>query len=244
MQLMKFSHLIRLYTNQSIYKNQTLKIEKEDFHYLSSVMRLRKADVFRLFNDVDGEFIVRVEELVGKSYVSVCVESKTRDVLMEKELILGVCLIKPDRMIEAIKSAIQLGVTKIIPLLSERTQYKKMNKKKIEKCIIQATEQSERFKPAEYLQEMQLIEFCKLHQIEQIIFACESEGKGNIFDIKKIKPAVAVLIGPEGGFSEKETNLVKSYDHVCSISLGNAVLRTETAVSAVLACVQMKRFNY
>ncbi|MBA2628853.1 MAG: RsmE family RNA methyltransferase, partial [Rickettsiaceae bacterium] len=66
---------------------------------------------------------------------------------------------------------------------------------------------------------------------------------GNIFDIKKIKPAVAVLIGPEGGFSEKETNLVKSYDHVCSISLGNTVLRTETAVSAVLACVQMKRSN-
>ena len=129
---MKFSHLIRLYTNQSIYKNQTLKIEKEDFHYLSSVMRLRKADVFRLFNDVDGEFIVRVEELVGKSYVSICVESKTREVLMEKELILGLCLIKPDRMIEAIKSSIQLGVTKIITLLSERTQYKKMNREKIE----------------------------------------------------------------------------------------------------------------
>ena len=240
---MKFSHLIRLYTNQSIYKNQTLKIEKEDFHYLKSVMRLRKADIFRLFNDVDGEFIVRVEELVGKSYVNVCVESKIRDVSTEKELILGLCLIKADRMIEAIKSATQLGVTKIIPLLSERTQYKKMNKEKIEKCIIQATEQSERFKPAEYLQEMQLIDFCKLPKIEQIIFACESESEGNIIDIKKIKPAVAVLIGPEGGFSQNETTFVKSHAHVCSISLGNTVLRTETAVSAVLACVQMMRSN-
>ena len=240
---MKFSHLIRLYTNQSIYKNQTLKIEKEDFHYLKSVMRLRKADIFRLFNDVDGEFIVRVEELVGKSYVNVCVEYKIRDVSTEKELILGLCLIKADSMIEAIKSAIQLGVTKIIPLLSERTQYKKMNREKIEKCIIQATEQSERFKPAEYLQEMQLIDFCKLPKIEQIIFACESESEGNIIDITKIKPAVAVLIGPEGGFSQNETTFVKSHAHVFSISLGNTVLRTETAVIAVLACVQMMRSN-
>jgi len=242
--MMKFSHLTRLYTSQSICKNQTLKIENEDFHYLKSVMRLRKSDVFRLFNEADGEFIVRVEEVVGKSYVSVCVESQIRCVATERELILGVCLIKPDRMIEAIKSAVQLGVTKIIPLLSERTQYKKMNKEKVEKCIIQATEQSERFKPAEWLQEMQLIDFCKLPKIEQIIFACESEIEINsIIDISKLKQALAVLIGPEGGFSENETCLIKSYDHVCPISLGNTVLRTETAVTATLACVQMIRNN-
>ena len=240
--MMKFSHLTRLYTSQSICKNQTLKIENEDFHYLKSVMRLKKSDIFRLFNAVDGEFVARVEELVGKSYASVRVESQTRAVTTEKELILGLCLIKPDRMTEAIKSATALGVTKIIPLLSERTQYKKINKEKLERCIISATEQSERFNPAELLQEIQLSEFCKLPEIEQVIFACESEIKSNrIIDIKKLKQVIAVLIGPEGGFSEKETHLIKSYEHVCSISLGNTVLRTETAVSATLACIQMIR---
>ncbi len=240
--MMKFSQLTRLYTSQSICKNQTLKIENEDFHYLKSVMRLKKSDIFRLFNAVDGEFVARVEELVGKSYASVRIESQTRAVTTEKELILGLCLIKPDRMTEAIKSATALGVTKIIPLLSERTQYKKINKEKLERCIISATEQSERFKPAELLQEMQLSEFCKLPEIEQVIFACESEIKSNrIIDIKKLKQVIAVLIGPEGGFSEKETHLIKSYEHVCSISLGNTVLRTETAVSATLACIQMIR---
>ena len=240
--MMKFSQLTRLYTSQSICKNQTLKIENEDFHYLKSVMRLKKSDIFRLFNAVDGEFVARVEELVGKSYASVRVESQTRAVTTEKELILGLCLIKPDRMTEAIKSATALGVTKIIPLLSERTQYKKINKEKLERCIISATEQSERFNPAELLQEIQLSEFCKLPEIEQVIFACESEIKSNrIIDIKKLKQVIAVLIGPEGGFSEKETHLIKSYEHVCSISLGNTVLRTETAVSATLACIQMIR---
>ena len=240
--MMKFSHLTRLYTSQSICKNQTLKIENEDFHYLKSVMRLKKSDIFRLFNAVDGEFVARVEELVGKSYASVRIESQTRAVTTEKELILGLCLIKPDRMTEAIKSATALGVTKIIPLLSERTQYKKINKEKLERCIISATEQSERFNPAELLQEIQLSEFCKLPEIEQVIFACESEIKSNrIIDIKKLKQVIAVLIGPEGGFSEKETHLIKSYEHVCSISLGNTVLRTETAVSATLACIQMIR---
>ncbi len=239
---MKFSHLIRLYyTSGLICKNQTLKIENEDFYYLKSVMRLRKSDVFRLFNSIDGEFIARIED-VGRSHVSVSIESQIRPVAIEKELILGLCLIKPERMIEAIKSAVQLGVTKIFPLLSERTQYKRMNREKAEKCIIQDTEQSERFKPAELLQEMQLTEFCKLPEIEQIIFACESEVKTNkISDIKKIKHIVAALIGPEGGFSEKEISLIKSYDHVCSISLGNTVLRAETAVTVALACIQMLR---
>lgn len=239
---MKFSHLTRLYTSQSICKNQTIKIENEDFHYLKSVMRLKKSDVFRLFNSVDGEFIAKIEGLDGKFCVNVRVESQIRSAIKEKDLILGLCLIKPDRMTEAIKSAVQLGVTKIIPLLSERTQYKRINKEKIEKCIIGATEQSERFKPAELLQEMQLSEFCKLPEIEQVIFACESEVNTNmVVDIKRMKKVIAVLIGPEGGFSEKETSLVKSYDHVCPVSLGDTVLRTETAVSAVLACVQMIR---
>ena len=239
---MKFSHLTRLYTSQSICKNQTLKIENEDFHYLKSVMRLKKSDIFRVFNAIDGEFAAKVEELVGKSHVTVRIESQIRAVTVEKELILALCLIKPDRMTEAIKSATALGVTKIIPLLSERTQYKTINKGKMERCIISATEQSERFKPAELAQEMQLSEFCKLPEIEQVIFACESEIKSNrIIDIKKLKQVIAVLIGPEGGFSEKETHLIKSYEHVCSISLGNTVLRTETAVSATLACIQMIR---
>ena len=239
---MKFSHLTRLYTSQSICKNQTLKIENEDFHYLKSVMRLKKSDIFRIFNAIDGEFATKVEELVGKSHVTVRIESQIRAVTVEKELILALCLIKPDRMTEAIKSATALGVTKIIPLLSERTQYKTINKGKMERCIISATEQSERFKPAELLQEIQLSEFCKLPEIEQVIFACESEIKSNrIIDIKKLKQVIAVLIGPEGGFSEKETHLIKSYEHVCSISLGNTVLRTETAVSATLACIQMIR---
>ena len=242
--MMKFSHLTRLYTSQSICKNQTLKIENEDFHYLKSVMRLKKSDIFRIFNAIDGEFATKVEELVGKSHVTVRIESQIRAVTVEKELILGLCLIKPDRMTEAIKSATALGVTKIIPLLSERTQYKTINKGKMERCIISATEQSERFKPAELAQEIQLNEFCKLPEMEQVIFACESEIKTNrIIDIPNLKRTIAVLIGPEGGFSVNEMRLIKSYDHVYPISLGNTVLRTEIAVTAALACVQMMRNN-
>lgn len=240
---MKFSHLIRLYSSIPIYKNQALKIEGEDFHYLKSVIRLRKSDTFRLFNESGGEFLARIDD-VAKTYVNISLADQIRSIETEKELILGICLIKPDRMIEVIKSAVQLGVTKIFPLLSERTQYKKINREKFEKSIIQSTEQSERFKPAELSQEMQLADFCKLDRIEQIIFALESEEKTNkISDIKKIKEKVAVLIGPEGGFSEQEIGFVKSYNHVCSVSLGNTVLRTETAATAALACVQMVRDN-
>lgn len=238
---MKFSHLSRLYSNSTIVQNQVLKIEGEDFFYLKSVMRLRQNDIFRIFNEINGEFLVKIES-IDKHNINILPFEQIRIPLQEKELILGICLIKPDRMTEAIIASIQLGVTKIIPLISERTQYKTINYQKISKCIIQAIEQCERFKPPYLLREMQLTDFCKLDNIDQIIFACESEDVAyKINNIDEIKQNVAVLIGPEGGFSEKETAFIKSISHVNSVSLGSTVLRAETAAITAIACVQMVR---
>lgn len=239
--IMKFSHLSRVYTTEPLIENQTIIVGDEDFHYLKSVMRLRESESFRLFNENDGEFLVKILT-IGRSSLKVVVESLLRRVVEEKTLALAMCIIKPDRMLEAIKGAVQLGVTQIIPIISERTQYKKIAQDKVQRCIIQATEQCERFVPAELLPQMSLSDFCEMDDFEQVIFASESECESNkIININKIKEKAVILIGPEGGFSGHEVEMIKSYKHALPVSLGRSVLRAETAALAALACISMMR---
>ena len=238
---MKFSHLPRIYTIEHIHKKQTIIMEKDDFHYLKSVIRIRKFETFRLFNSQDGEFLVTVKE-ISRASLELEVDSLIREADREKDLELALCIIKQDRMIEAIKSAVQLGVTRIIPLISDRTQYKQISREKIQKCIIQSVQQSERFSLPSIEQELNLSDFCDKYSDKQIIFACESEREDNkISNIHKIESKPIILIGPEGGFNDQEIAMVKSMSKAESISLGRTVLRAEVAVPSALACVSMMR---
>lgn len=240
---MKFSRLIRIYTNRTIGKNQTLTIENEDFYYLKSVMRLKKNDIFRIFNGIDGEFTAAIDEIY-KNRLIIKITAQIRDVGFEKELTLAIAIIKQERMIEAIKYAVQLGVTRIIPIISERTQFKQIPYEKFNKIIINSTEQSERFKPTELTEITSLEDLCNSTKLQQIIFANECESEVNkINNLKDFKEKIAILIGPEGGFTEDEIAMLKSYEHINSVSLGRNVLRTETAACATIANIQMLRTN-
>ncbi|MDP4709318.1 MAG: 16S rRNA (uracil(1498)-N(3))-methyltransferase [Rickettsiaceae bacterium] len=238
---MKFSHLSRIYTTEPLSENQTIKIVGDDFHYLKSVMRLRRLELFRIFNAIDGEYLVKILE-IGRSDLTVIVESFLRPVAKEKQLSLAMCIIKSDRMIEAIKSAVQLGVTKIIPIISERTQHKHLAEDRVKRCISQAIEQSERFTLTELLPEISLSELCSNNNYKQIIAACESENSSNkILNINKIEDEPIILTGPEGGFSEAEMSMIKASKNIQRVSLGNTVLRAETAAIAAISCVAMMR---
>lgn len=238
---MKFSHLPRIYTSEHIYKKQTIIMEKDDFHYLKSVIRIRKFETFRLFNSQDGEFLVTVKE-INRASLEVEVDSQIRDINQEKDLELALCIIKQDRMIEAIKSAVQLGATRIIPIISSRTQYKQISREKIQKCIIQSVQQSERFSVPALEQELNLADFYEKYNNQQIIFACESESEDKkISNISKIQDKPIILIGPEGGFNDQEILMIRSMSKAESVSLGRTVLRAEVAVASALACVSMIR---
>lgn len=238
---MKFSHLPRIYTSEHIHKKQTIIMEKDDFHYLKSVIRIRKFETFRLFNSQDGEFLVTVKD-INRASLKVEVDSQIREVNQEKDLELALCIIKQDRMIEAIKSAVQLGATRIIPVISSRTQYKQISREKIQKCIIQSIQQSERFTVPALEQELSLSGFCEKYNNQQIIFACESESEDNkISNIDMIQDKPIILIGPEGGFNDQEIVMVRSMSKAEPVSLGKTVLRAEVAVPSALACVSMIR---
>jgi len=238
---MKFSSLSRIYTTSRIAKNQIITLSDDIFHYCKSVLRMKISEEFRLFNSIDGEFKAEIRA-INKRDLQVIIGQKLREVDYQKPLILAMCIIKPDRFIEALKAVVQQGVTEIIPVISERTQFKSINQQRLTKCIIESVEQSEGFVIPVLRLPVNLKEFCNISGVDQIIFANEEEsGEVKISSIKKFEENIAILVGPEGGFSSSEKEKLISNPKIISVSLGNRVLRSEVAAISIVACVNLIR---
>jgi 16S rRNA (uracil1498-N3)-methyltransferase len=238
---MKFSSLSRIYTTSRIAKNQIITLSDDIFHYCKSVLRMKISEEFRLFNSIDGEFKAEIRA-INKRDLQVVIGQKLREVEHQKPLILAMCIIKPDRFIEALKAAVQQGVTEIIPVISVRTQFKNLNQQRLIKCIIESVEQSEGFLIPLLRVPVDLKEFCNISGVDQIILANEEENQGvKISSIKKVEENIAILVGPEGGFSSSEKEKLMNNPKIISVSLGNRVLRSEVAAISVIACINLMR---
>lgn len=238
---MKFSSLSRIYTTSRIAKNQIITLSDDIFHYCKSVLRMKISEEFRLFNSIDGEFKAEIRA-INKRDLQVFIGQKLREVEYQKPLILAMCIIKPDRFTEALKAAVQQGVTEIIPVISVRTQFKNINQQRLTKCMIESVEQSEGFLIPVLRLPLDLQEFCNISGVDQIIFANEEENQGvKISSIKKVEENIAVLVGPEGGFSPSEKEKLMHNPKIISVSLGNRVLRSEVAAINMVACVNLMR---
>lgn len=237
---MKISRLHRIYSNIKLIENYSLNLAEDHSHYLKTVLRLKIGDHFRIFNGIDGEFIAQITDIT-KNNLHVELTNILRKTIIEPELTLGISIIKSDRMLDAIDMAVQLGVTKIIPLITERSQFRNVNNQKLMKCIIESTEQSERLIPPILMPLTSLSLFLDQNLNNSIIYANENEDENNT--LLKIMPTsysnISVIVDPEGGFSPNELKILSLRPNSLSISLGVNVLRTETAVAACLAQIKL-----
>lgn len=215
--------------------------DKDKIHHITNVLRKKIGDELRLFNAKDGEFVSQIAH-IAKNQMIFAVNEATEKKLPDKPLFLAMSLIKADRMNEAIKAAVQLGVSDIIPVISARTQYRQVASDKLVKIIIQSVEQSERLAVPTLHSPIKLEQLPKMNGIDQIIFANEAEQSQNIANANfKLDDNICVLIGPEGGFTKDESEYLSKYEHISSVSLGHNVLRSEVAAITALACIQMLR---
>lgn len=238
--IMKVSKLKRIYTNQLLVPLQILDLPAEDAHYLQNVLRLIVGDKLRIFNQLSGEFM---GEIIGfsKYQVKIHLLSHCRRPQIEPELILGLGIIKTDRMLAAVNMAVQLGVTEIVPVISQRSQCQTINAQKLQRCIIDATEQSERLSPPR-LQAASLLSDFQDFNLDIIFYANEHEITANsIYQFKTLPGRVSLIIGPEGGLNDQELAMLSDWPQAHSVSLGSNVLRSETAACAGLAQLQLIR---
>ena len=224
---------IRLFFSNSLSANLTDKLDKSQSHYLTKVMRVKENEVFSLFNK-EGEWEAKILG-ISKSIV----EFKTTKQLRQKEnmndLWLAFSPIKSNYQNFMIQKATELGVTKFLPIIFERTIVRKINKKRLEKVIIEAAEQSNRITVPIIEEPQKLKNF--LSNDMDLIFTDLNSANTKI-DLKKLttKPT-CVIIGPEGDFSEEEREEILKFNGVQPIKINENILRSETAVISALSII-------
>ncbi len=224
---------IRLFYSKSLSLNLTDKLDKSQSYYVSKVMRLKEKEVFSLFN-ISGEWEAKIVNIT-KSIVEFNVTKQLRQKENTKELWLAFSPIKSNYFNFMIQKATELGVTKFLPVIFERTIVRKINKERLKKVIIEAAEQSNRITVPSIEDPQKLKSF--LNNDMDLIFTDLNTANTKI-DIKKltIKPT-CVIIGPEGDFSEEEREEILKFNGVQPIKINENILRSETAVISALSII-------
>ncbi len=224
---------IRLFYEKSLSLNLNSTLDKSQSHYLSKVMRINIGKSFSLFNQ-SGEWEAKVEN-INKGTVEFSIIKKLRSVVSEKEIWLAFAPIKLNYLNLMIQKATEIGVTRFIPILTERTIVRKLNEKRVNKIIVEASEQSNRLK-IPYLDKItKLDNFLKSNQNINIVFGDLNTDNKKI-DLK-IKDPLCILIGPEGDFSIKERENILKLKNIIPLKINDNILRSETAAISMISII-------
>ena len=224
---------IRLFYSKSLSLNLTDKLDKSQSHYVSKVMRLKEKEVFSLFNS-SGEWEAKISNIT-KSIVEFNVTKQLRHKENTKDLWLAFSPIKSNYFNFMIQKATELGVTKFLPIIFERTIVRKINKERLEKVIIEAAEQSNRITVPSIEDPQKLKSF--LNNDMDLIFTDLNTANTKIDLTKLTTKPTCVIIGPEGDFSEKEREEILKFNGVQSVKINENILRSETAVISALSII-------
>jgi len=224
---------IRLFYSKSLSLNLTDKLDKSQSHYVAKVMRIRENEVFSLFNN-SGEWEAKILNIT-KSIVEFNVTKQLRQKENTKELWLAFSPIKSNYFNFMIQKATELGVTKFLPIIFERTIVRKINKERLEKVIIEAAEQSNRITVPSIEDPQKLKSF--LNNDMDLIFTDLNTANTKIDPEKLTTKPTCVIIGPEGDFSEQEREEILKFNGVQSVKINENILRSETAVISALSII-------
>ena len=225
---------IRLFFKESLSLNLTAKLDKSQSHYVNKVMRVKVNEVFSLFNN-DGEWEAKILN-ISKSIVEFNITKQLRQKENPKELWLAFSPIKSNYFNFMIQKATELGVTKFLPIIFDRTIVRKINKERLEKVIIEATEQSNRINVPSIEDPQSLKSFLNNKKMDLIFTDLNSQNKKIDLDKLTINPT-CVIIGPEGDFSEDEREQILAFKGAQPIKINENILRSETAVISALSIV-------
>ena len=224
---------IRLFFKESLSLNLNSILDKSQSHYLSKVMRIKTSESFSLFNQ-SGEWEAKVLD-INKGIVEFSVTKKLRSAENEKEIWLAFAPIKLNYLNLMIQKATEIGITRFIPILTERTVVRKLNEKRINKIIVEASEQSNRLKVPSLDKLTKFDTFLKSNQNTNIIFG-DLNTNNKKLDLKNKDP-LCILIGPEGDFSVQERENISKLKKIIPLKINDNILRSETAAISMISII-------
>jgi len=227
---------IRLFFPESLSLNFESKLNKSQSHYLTKVMRIKIGESFSLFNK-NGEWLAKINQ-ISKGIVEFCIIEKLRQKENIKEIWLAFSPIKSNYFNFMIQKATELGVTKFIPIIFDRTIVRKINKERVEKIIIEATEQSNRINIPLLEKPQNLQKFLTNNSRKiDLIFTDLNASQKKLEINKRANKPLCAIIGPEGDFSENEKKQILNFEGVRTIKIHENILRAETATITVISII-------
>lgn len=230
---------IRLCVNEALGAGQTVPLTRDQAHYLFNVMRLTTGDGIFVFNGRDGEWRAEVTE-AGKKAGALALKAQTGPQHMPPDLWLLFAPIKKARTDFIVEKATEMGASRILPISTAYTNADRINQDRLQAHAVEAAEQC----GGTFVPEVDpLVRLDKLLQDwpqDRRLMFCDEALVGARASLMSAGPASkwAILIGPEGGFSQAERDRLKAFDFVTPVSLGPRILRADTAAVAALTLWQ------
>jgi 16S rRNA (uracil1498-N3)-methyltransferase len=234
----------RLYVDAPLVAGATVKLEAPQAHYLVHVLRLKAGDPVLVFNTRDGEWRTSLAD-VSKRSVSLAVKERTREQPLPLDLHYLFAPLKHSRLDYLVQKAVEMGVSRLQPVLTRHTQIARVNLERMRANTIEAAEQCGVLTLPEIAAPMPLERVLAERERSRLLIFCDedAEVRDPIEALKAaaqgaVRPPLAVLIGPEGGFAEDERTALLQAPYVIRLALGPRILRGDTAAVAALALVQ------
>jgi len=225
-----------LFVDEILAEGGSVRIEGGQAHYLLNVMRLAQGAAVKLFDDRSGEYLARVT-VRGKRDLVLSIEAMTRPREAAPDFWLCAAPVKKARFDFLVEKACELGVARFVPVLTERAVVDKVKDDRLRNTMIEAAEQCERTALPQIAPLTRLDALLKSWpEGRHLFFADErlhASGEGSFRKALREHPGpAAVLIGPEGGFTDGENAGIRAHRSAVPVSLGPRILRAETAAIA------------
>ncbi|MFN3747732.1 MAG: 16S rRNA (uracil(1498)-N(3))-methyltransferase [Sphingorhabdus sp.] len=226
----------RLYIDEALSEGREQRVEGGQAHYLLHVMRLKEGAPVKLFDDRTGEYLATVAA-IGKRDLVLTVEAKLRQREAAPDLWLCQALIKKDRLDWIAEKSCELGIARFVPVLTHRCVADKLKEDRLRAQMIEAAEQCERTALPEITELSKLDALLRDWPADRSLLFCDERGGKPLGEVLKLggHSRSAILIGPEGGFSDEENRAIRAHPLAAPVSLGPNILRADTAAIAAIA---------
>ncbi len=225
--------LPRLYVETPLGAGVSVELDAAQANYLGNVMRLKEGDRLLIFDGMSGEWLAEIAE-AAKKRMTLSVGEQTLPQEAAPDLWLAFAPVKKGRVDWLVEKAVELGVARLLPVVTQRTIVDKLNLDRMRAHIIEAAEQCGRTALADIDEPVRLDAFLKQRDDSRTLYFADETGGEQAASAFRSGPAL-ILTGPEGGFTPEEAATIRSAPNTAAISLGPRILRAETAALAAVA---------
>jgi 16S rRNA (uracil1498-N3)-methyltransferase len=229
-----------LYCEQTLSARSTLVLSRDASHYLVTVLRLGDGATVRLFNAIDGEWQCEISQANRKAARVVC-NDRLNDVKLPPDIDYLFAPLKSARLDYLTQKATEMGVRRLCPVITRYTIADKVNLDRMRANAIEAAEQCNMVYVPDVNEPEKLGHLLTNWPDNRTLIFCDERAnqESPVDALKQVNPGpLGVLLGPEGGFSEEERDMILSVPNVVALSLGPRIMRADTAGVAVLALLQ------